>query len=82
MTGKEFVSAGNHALQTSTAVTEFSLAIATESAQTADAAEWQRQLPTPMDAAIASDRTAMWWNQFWNRSWISVTGDTGSLPES
>ena len=82
LTGKGFVSAGDHALQTSVPVTDFALAIATESAQTADAAAWQRQLSTPMDAAIASDRTATWWNHFWNRSWISVTGDTASLPES
>ena len=81
MTGAGFTSADDHALK-SAATKGFSLAIATESAPTADAAAWLAQLPEPVKAGKAQRRTAAWWQAFWDRSWILVDGDSVSLPES
>lgn len=82
MTGAGFVNADNHTLKTARPVNDFSLAIATHSAQTGDAGEWQRQIARPANARTATRRTAAWWNEFWNRSWILVEGDQPELPDS
>jgi len=82
MTGAGFVSADDHTLKSAAAAKDFSLAIATESAPTADAGAWLAQLPAPADTGTAARTTAAWWNAFWNRSWILVNGDSVSLPES
>ena len=73
---------GDHSLKSVTPVTDFSLAIATLAAQSKDAVEWQRQLARPASPEVAARRTAAWWNQFWNRSWIIVDGDQAEIANS
>ena len=75
LTGKGFVGRGANSIQSAQPVTLFALAIATHTAQTATAAEWERQIPQVVDAGAAAQRTAAWWNEFWNRSWIVVDGE-------
>ncbi len=80
LTGKDFNSTTHNAIQSGQAVKHFDLAIATHTAQTGTLAEWQKQLPQPIPADAAAARTATWWNDFWNRSWILVDGDQADLP--
>ena len=75
MTGAGFVNAGDHTLKSASPVKNFSLAIATHTAQTADVGEWQNQIVRPVSTTTAANRTAAWWNEFWHRSWIMVEGD-------
>lgn len=82
MTGAGFVRDGEHALKTAQPVKEFSLAIATHTAQTETADEWQQQIAQPINAPAAAQRTAAWWNEFWQRSWILVAGDHSPVPAS
>jgi hypothetical protein len=82
MTGAGFVSEDNHTLKTARPATDFSLAIATHTAQTKDTGEWQRQIARPAKAATAARRTAAWWKEFWDRSWLVVEGDQAELPNS
>jgi hypothetical protein len=81
MTGPGFIAGENHTLKSAQPVAEFSLAIATHAAQTTDAGEWQKQIAQPVDATTAAHRTAAWWNEFWNRSWIEVEGDKQVLAD-
>jgi hypothetical protein len=82
MTGAGFVSEDKHTLKSAKPQKNFSLAIATHTAQTVDAGAWQKQIVRPVSAATAARRTAAWWNEFWNRSWIVVEGDRPELPNS
>ncbi len=82
MTGRGFVAGGLNAVRTARPVTGFALTIATHTAQTGTAAEWEHQLPRPLKPAAAARRTAAWWREFWNRSWIFVEGDRAALPTS
>ena len=82
MTSAGFVSEDKHTLKSATPQKNFSLAIATHAAQTVNAGEWQKQIVRPVSAATAARRTAAWWNEFWNRSWIVVEGDRPELPSS
>lgn len=79
MTGEGFVTADDHTLKSTGPVKEFSLTIATHTSQTKDVGEWQSQIPRPANAATSAQRTATWWNGFWNRSWIMVDGDHPQL---
>jgi hypothetical protein len=86
MSGKGFVIAGANAINTTGLVTAFDISIATQAAQTATVAEWEKQLPKPAKAGAAMARTAKWWKEFWNRSWIfvseqpSATNGAGAAP--
>jgi hypothetical protein len=72
MTGPGLVASGANELRSTKPATEFKLTIATHTAQTETIAEWEKQLPRPAEADVAARRTAAWWNEFWNRSWIFV----------
>ncbi|MCX7044877.1 MAG: DUF5703 domain-containing protein [Candidatus Sumerlaeota bacterium] len=65
-------------------VKSFTLRIATHTAQTATAKEWNGQAEAVAgkapDAAASAQSTAQWWNEFWNRSWIYVEGDRAGGP--
>jgi len=74
ITGDGLVRQSPNVLASAQPVTKFSVAIATQSAQTATVADWEKQIPAPVDAATAAQRTTAWWNEFWDRSWISVEG--------
>lgn len=75
MSGRNLVTSGVNALTSSKPDKKFELTIATHTAQTKTVAEWQGALPQPSDADVAAQRTAVWWNEFWNRSWIIVEPD-------
>ena len=81
MTGQGFVAGGLNALQSERPVKTFALTIATHAAQTGTSAEWERQLPRPQKPEAAARRTAAWWREFWNRSWIFVEGDKASVKQ-
>ena len=70
MNGQGLKVVGPAALKSARPATQFHLTVATHTAQTKTAAEWERQLPQPAPAAEAAARTSAWWNDFWNRSWI------------
>ena len=82
MSGAGFVNADDHTLKSVRPEKNFSLAVATHTAQTVDAAGWLRQIVRPAGATTAARRTAAWWHEFWNRSWIVVEGDRPELSES
>ena len=56
------------------------VSIAVLTAQTATATDWLRRAETLADAAAAADLEAAraehrrWWDAFWNRSWLRVSG--------
>jgi hypothetical protein len=79
MSGASLVADGRNGLNSRGPVRKFDLCIATQSAQTRTVAEWESQLAKPVKASSAARRTAAWWNQFWDRSWIAV--QEGLLPE-
>lgn len=72
LAGGDLAPAGPALLKSVQPATQFELTVATHAAQTETAAQWQSQLPQPVPAAAAAERTAAWWNAFWNRSWIVV----------
>ncbi|MCW5941457.1 MAG: SDR family oxidoreductase [Fimbriimonadaceae bacterium] len=57
----------------------FALRLATACAQTRTVKDWRAKLATVAagsnDANPAQRRTAKWWKEFWNRSWVRVEGD-------
>jgi hypothetical protein len=57
----------------------FDVAIVTESRQTPTAGEWiagiERTARELDGASRSRSRTAAWWKEFWERSWIFVEGD-------
>ncbi|MCG3122423.1 MAG: hypothetical protein GIKADHBN_00811 [Phycisphaerales bacterium] len=57
----------------------FDVAIVTDSRQTQTAGEWiagVESMARELDAASRSrSRTAAWWKEFWERSWIFIEGD-------
>lgn len=79
MIGKSFAQAGDRSLRSASA-TESNLVIHVLTAQTDTAAEWQTMLDnqiaetekTPREEALKENR--QWWADFWNRSWITVSG--------
>jgi hypothetical protein len=75
MNGRGLVVAAANALQSAEPTPEFELIIATHAAQTKTAADWEKELPRPLPIDAAARRTAAWWNNFWNRSWILVEGN-------
>lgn len=78
MSGAGFVpTAGRTGVLTSRdPVREFSLRIVTHAAQTQTLEAWEtRVLSGGTGAEDAGPRTAAWWGEFWDRSWIFVEGD-------
>ncbi len=65
--------------------TNFLVSIYPYTAQTATAAAWQAQMSNVVAQVNATDlETARtnhyaWWDAFWNRSWIFVSGDTNAI---
>jgi len=80
MTGQGLMAWGTNGLKSDQPLTAFELKIATHTAQTKTVAEWERQIPRPSKTEAAARRTAAWWSEFWNRSWIFVEGDEAPLP--
>lgn len=82
MTGEGFVAEGKNSLRSAKPRQEFALTIATHTAQCGSAAEWENGIPKPAPTDEAVRRTAAWWNDFWNRSWIfvDITTEQGAQP--
>jgi hypothetical protein len=83
MSGSGFVRDGVNRLKTARPITQFDLSIATHTAQSPAIADWEKSIAHPVSVRTAARRTASWWNQFWNRSWISVRENGAAyLPAS
>jgi hypothetical protein len=83
-----FEAVGKTALISTGLVRHFDIRIATHSAITDTSEAWMNQIAS-IDQKSKSDtdsqkRTIKWWNDFWNRSWIFVKGDTDrvELPKN
>ena len=79
MTLSDSSPASDASLETVGSVKKFAVKIATHSAQTSALEEWVADLRRihagAPDAAEALQRTAAWWESYWGRSWIFVSGD-------
>lgn len=77
MGGRNFVRTAPTRVETKGPEKQFTLTLAVHTAQTATAAEWEQQVSElhykSLPAKKAAIRTAHWWNDFWNRSHITVT---------
>jgi len=79
--GSDLVSDGKSTLISKTASTQFAISITALTQQTPTADAWVEKVTALADAAdrVPLERAraehAQWWRDFWNRSWIVVTGD-------
>jgi len=79
--GKGFVGVDDKTLKTRKPGKRFSLAIYTKTVTPATEAEWLAAIQRDIDKMkeIRPTKTLMkhrrWWNDFWNRSWVYVSGD-------
>ncbi len=78
------VPSGPAGLVTAQPVHAFTLQITTHSAQVADVEEWLRAIhglrAAAPPVAVAVARTAQWWRDYWQQSWIFVAGDNPVQP--
>ncbi|HWD90864.1 MAG TPA: DUF5703 domain-containing protein [Verrucomicrobiae bacterium] len=78
-----FDKVNNYTLQSASG-TNFTVSIYAYTAQTTTAVDWQNQMSDLVSQVDTTDlETARtnhfnWWDTFWNRSWIFVTGDTNA----
>jgi alpha-L-fucosidase 2 len=78
-----FSKVNDYTLQ-STSGTNFAVSIYAYTAQTTAATDWQNQMSNVVSQVDATDlgtaRTNHynWWDAFWNRSWIFITGDSNA----
>jgi hypothetical protein len=79
MAGEGFRVADKRSLETPSPVKSFDIRVAAPCAQTADAKAWQDMARAlcdrSADTAEAVARTSAWWEAFWRRSWVFVSGD-------
>lgn len=79
--GDQFVQAGTTAIQSARAATQQSIRVHALTLHPASPQEWRQRLDETIKATntiapnIAWAEHARWWADFWNRSWIFVTGD-------
>lgn len=79
--GDKFKKMNDTTLQTVSKRKSFILSIYPYTAQTASAAEWDSQITNNANNIDAMAITTLyinhtlWWDTFWNRSWIFITGD-------
>lgn len=79
------VPTGAGGLVTPQAVSAFTLQVATHSEQVPAFADWlhavrQIRQAAPTIATVVA-RTAQWWHDYWQQSWIFVEGDRPTAPE-
>ncbi|TAH38580.1 MAG: LamG domain-containing protein [Planctomycetota bacterium] len=63
----------------------FVLQVATHTAVTGDRTQWQEELASVAARSAlpgAADRTAAWWREFWQRSWIVVQARSLPVPRN
>jgi alpha-L-fucosidase 2 len=81
--GAGFSRLNDRALQ-SAAATHAALSIYACTVQTSTAADWQNRMDATVAAVDAVDletartKHRAWWDAFWNRSWIFITGDANA----
>lgn len=79
--GTGMISRDDSTLVSQKAGKRFTLSVYSLTAQTESVSDWDRQLDEIIDSIekqnIETSRVNhyAWWNRFWNRSWIFVTGD-------
>ena len=81
LAGPNMVSDGDSALKSSSAAQDLRVDLYALTEQQCDSPQaWQSQIDPLVDTGEKSDidkafkAHQQWWNQFWNRSWMSVTG--------
>jgi alpha-L-fucosidase 2 len=80
MKGPGLIAAGDRAIRSAAPATNQRLSISLLTAQTETAEQWAAKLAKLTAAADAVDRSSarkahdQWWSDFWNRSWIHLTG--------
>jgi hypothetical protein len=75
-------SSGN-SLSSPEPVTGFDIRIATAAAQTESAEDWLKLVRSEAKKSpqvTALHRTTAWWHDFWDRSWVFTSGDSGGDP--
>jgi hypothetical protein len=85
MKGEGFGRMNDSTLQSSSSGKKFTLEVYPYTAQTNTVADWENQL-SEMVAQINSQslksaykQHSAWWDKFWNRSWIFVSGDDDAI---
>lgn len=82
MSGHGFKAAGERSLETSAPAKAFAVSIAVPCAQTETAGAWlelaRRTASGAGSGSGAMRRTAAWWRDYWNRSWVFVSGDSAA----
>ena len=81
MTGRGFTATDATTLATASPVRSFALRVAAPCLQAGTAQEWSvaagEAAARSADAAQVQARTAAWWRDYWDRSWVVVRGDRG-----
>jgi hypothetical protein len=82
LTGDGFKAVDGHAIATPVPVKRFSLEVAALCEQVADVQAWMKDsakavVPSADAAGDCFANTAVWWNQYWDRSWIVTNGGQG-----
>ena len=73
--------ADGRSIRSKEAVKTFEIKLTTHTMVAKSVTEWKSGLDREARRADADDgslRTAQWWNQFWDRSWVFVSGDRAS----
>ncbi len=82
--GDGMIKADDLTLQTSADVSNCSLSIYSYTAQTNTLEEWESQFNTKIaeteaiPLATAYTSHGIWWDNFWSRSWVFITGDAAA----
>lgn len=87
LSGTGFASTGAQVLQSTAPLTTIDLRAAVKVAQTATATEWEsgaeNVLSSDVAAQASKDRTAAWWETYWQRSWLFMEESPGRVvPEN
>ena len=90
MKGENLVNDGNQRLKSARDAKSFRIDLVASTEQAASPEEWQSKLAETANAidrvSVKSARKAheRWWTDFWNRSWISISGasDAGKVSQS
>jgi hypothetical protein len=70
LAGEGFKTAEGHAIATAKPVKSFALRIAAPCGQTPTAQAWLKEARKLGEKTISEHRTARWWRNFWERSWV------------
>jgi hypothetical protein len=85
MLGDGMKTAGGHTLQSIRSGKHFTIAVYAYTAQTETASDWDKQLSYIIKKNQAGNINKLraehykWWDAFWNRSWIFLSGDDDAV---